>query len=334
MISAYFHGEPLRRWEQLAGDIAEREVAKWPLDEPLELGPRLNSVVLEIILQVVLGDVASERLANLRPLVQQAWGPEGRRSLGWQDLKPGFVPPRLAIHELLVAELQAREGGASGRHADVLSALLSTAEQRDALSDAVLVDEVVTLVMAGHDTTSAGLAWAFELLMRSPEALGRARRDAISGDGSYLAAVVKETLRCKPPIMFVNRTLRVPWEAAGHHLPAGTDIAACIYLVHQRADLYPEPERFRPERFLEGDPPRYNWLAFGAGVRRCLGAAFAEIEMRRVLQAVLARAEPRLAAPEPLPRGTSRSVAMRPNGLTTAVLRASARVDSVRDERL
>jgi cytochrome P450 len=165
--------------------------------------------------------------------------------------------------------------------------------------------------------------------MRNPEALSAARNDAISGDGSYLAAVVKEGLRCRPPISLINRTLRQSWEVAGHRLPAGTDIAACIYLVHQRPDLYPEPDCFRPERFIEGEPPRFGWLAFGAGIRRCLGAAFAELEMRKVLRAVLARAEPQLAAPEPLPRGTLRGVAMRPTGLTPAVLRSRSRDQSV-----
>jgi cytochrome P450 len=329
-ISAYFHGEPLRRWERLACEIAEREVAEWPLDEALELGPRLNSLVLEIILQVVLGSADRDRLAELRPLILQTWGPEGRRSLGWQERKPGFVPPRRAIDELLAGELAARQEDPGHRHTDVLSALLGASGQRDELSDAVLLDEIVTLIIAGHDTTGAGLAWTFELLMRNPEALDRARHDAISGDGSYLAAAVKEGLRCRPPISLVNRTLRQPWEVAGHRLPAGTDIAACIYLVHQQPDLYPEPECFRPERFLDGEPPRFGWLAFGAGIRRCLGAAFAELEMRAVLRAVLARAEPELAAPGPMPRGSWRSVVMRPNGATRAVLRDRARVGSVR----
>jgi cytochrome P450 len=140
---------------------------------------------------------------------------------------------------------------------------------------------------------------------------------------------VKESLRARPPIIVVNRTLRAPWKVEGYRLPEGTDIAACIYLVHQRPELYPEPDRFRPERFLDGEPPRYNWLAFGAGLRRCVGAAFAEMEMRVALRAVLARAEPALPEPSPLPRGTWRSIVMRPSGVTRAVLRSRARDQSV-----
>jgi cytochrome P450 family 135 len=329
LISAYFHGEPLRRWERLAAEIAEREVAAWPLDEPLELGPRLYGVVLEIILQVVLGDVDQDRLAELRRLVPGIWGDDGPRSLGWQGRTPGERPSRHAVDELLSAELRARREAVANGHTDVLSALLDASRQHQMLSDLQLRDELVTLLLAGHENSAAGMAWTFELLMRNPEALGRARRDAIGGDGTYLAALLREALRCKPPVMFVNRTLRRPWEAAGHRLPAGTDVAACIYLVHQRPDLYPEPERFRPERFLAGEPPHFSWLAFGAGLRRCLGAAFAEIEMREVLRAVLARAEPELTDPGPLPRGSWRSVVMRPSGVTPAVLRSRARDQTI-----
>jgi cytochrome P450 len=163
------------------------------------------------------------------------------------------------------------------------------------LSDQVVRDEIVTLLVAGHETTAGALAWTFELLMRNPEALTRTSHDAVAGDGRYVAAVVKEALRYKPPISFVNRTLRRPWEVAGFTLPVGTDVAASIFLLHRRPDLYPEPDAFHPERFLDGQPPRSTWVPFGAGSRRCLGAGFAELEMRAVLRAVLARAEPERA---------------------------------------
>jgi cytochrome P450 len=326
MISAYFHGEPLRRWEQLAGEIAEREVARWPLEDALELGPRLYDVVLEIILQVVLGDADSDRLADLRRLVPGIWGDDGPRSLG---LTGSDLPTRHAVDELLTDELRARRQAPANGYSDVLSALLDPSAPHELLSDLQLRDELVTLLLAGHENSAAGMAWTFELLMRNPEALSLARRDAVSGVGSYLDAVIKEAMRCKPPVMFVNRTLRAPWEVAGYRLRAGTDIAACIYLVHQHPELYPAPERFRPERFLDGEPPRYNWLAFGGGIRRCLGAAFAEIEMRAVLRAVLRRAEPELAEPGPLPPGAWRSVVMRPSGGTLAVLRSRARDQNI-----
>jgi cytochrome P450 len=330
MISAYFHHEPLKRWQQLAAEIAEREVAAWPLDQPIELGPLLYGVVLEIILQVVLGDSAAERLSEVRALVPGIWGDDGPRSLALRSGAPGDLPSRHAVDQLLSAEVQARREASGNGHADVLSALLEPRGEQAMLTDVELRDELVTLLLAGHENSAAGMAWTFELLLRHPEALERARRDAIGGDGTYLDAVLREAMRCKPPVMFVNRTLRRPWEVLGHRLPAGTDVAACIYLVHQRPELYPEPECFRPERFLDGEPPRFSWLAFGGGLRRCLGAAFAEVEMREVLRAVLSRTEPELVEPGPLPPGTWRSVVMRPSGATRAVLRSQARIG---DER-
>lgn len=329
MISSCFHGRALTRWERLAAGIAAHEVAAWPLEEPLELAPRLYQVVLEIILQVVLGSIAPGELADLRGLLPGIWSNDGIGSVGWQGRNPDVIPPRQSVDELLTAELRRRREDPANEDRDVLSALLDPSGHREPLSDAVLRDEVVTLLLAGHETAAAGLAWSFELLMRNPEVLARARRDAMEGDGRYLAAVVKEALRCRPPIMFVNRTLRRTWEVGGFRLPADTDLAACIYLVHQRPDLYPDPEGFRPERFLDDEPSYFGWLAFGAGVRRCLGAAFAEVEMRVVLRAVLVRANPELVEPGPMPRGTWRSVVFRPSGVTAAVLRNRARDDAL-----
>jgi cytochrome P450 len=323
ILSAHFHGELLRRWRGLAAEIAEREVASWPLDEPLELGPRLYGVALEVILQAVLGGIADDRLSELRILIRRICNSEGPRTLRTHEAEPE-VAPRDAVDELLTAELRERRESSADGDADVLAMLLGPIARQGTLSDVELCDELMSLMLAGHETVAVGLAWTFELLMRNPDALGRARRDAIDGDGTYVAAVVKEALRCKPPVPLLNRTLREPWETAGHRLPAGTDIAPCIYLVHQRPELYPEPERFLPERFLDSDPPRFGWLTFGTGVRRCLGAAFAEIEMREVLRAVLTRAEPELPEPGPVPHGTWRTILLRPSGTTRAVLRSRA----------
>jgi cytochrome P450 family 135 len=322
-VSASFHGEALAEWARIASGIAEREVASWSFDEPVELGPRLYDTVLDVIFEVVLGSVDPARRAGLRELVSAISTQDNMNALGWQRRSAGAVPPRGALDEVLTAELEARRDRASGGHADVLSVLLDTTDEHGrALSDEMVRDEIVTLLVAGHETTAGGLAWTFELLMRNPEALAQAGRDAVAGSGRYLAAVVKEALRHKPPISFVNRTLRRPWDVSGFTLPVGTDVAASIFLVHRRPDLYPDPDAFRPERFLDGPPPRFTWVPFGAGSRRCLGAGFAELEMRAVLRAVLARATPELAEPAPLPSGTWHGPVLFPSGGTRAVLRS------------
>lgn len=325
-ISSPFHGEALARWERIATEIAEREVASWPVGEPIELGPRLYDTVLDVIFEVVLGAVDPARRAGLRRLVSAISTQDNMNALGWQRRSSGAIPPRRSLDELLTAELQARHDDPENGYADVLSVLLgSTDDQGRALSEQQVRDELVTLLVAGHETVASGLAWTFELLMRNPRVLDQAGRDAAAGDGRYLAAVVKEALRYKPPISFVNRTLRRPWEVAGYRLPVGTDIAASLFLVHRRPDLYPDPDRFRPERFIDAQPPRFTWLPFGAGSRRCLGAAFAEAEMRAVLRAVLARAEPEPAQPAPMPHGTWHGAVLIPGGGTPAVLRRRTR---------
>jgi cytochrome P450 len=153
-----------------------------------------------------------------------------------------------------------------------------------------LRDELVTLLVAGHETTATGLAWACERLMRLPGALERLARD-----DEYAEAAVTETLRLRPPLPVVARFLEEPYEVMGHEIPAGTRVAPCIWLAHRRADVYPDPYAFRPERFIGTSPDTYAWLPFGGGIRRCIGASFATLEMRVVLQAVAQRV--RLEAP-------------------------------------
>jgi cytochrome P450 len=321
-ISPRLHGIALRHWEHQTNEIVEREVAGWAFDQRLELGPRLADIALDTTVGVTLGDSDPGRLPALRMFAQQVithatvWSAAAGRA--------GRGPsPRLGFDTLFTEELGARRAEPPATSTDVLSQLLTPrANGRATLSDPQLADEIMTMLLAGWETTSAGLAWAFELLMRHPESLARARRDAFDGDGRYLAAVVRETLRYKPPIGLINRTLRRPWSVLGYELPAGTDIGVSVYLLHHRSDLYPDPERFKPERFLTSAPPTFNYLPFGAGVRRCVGAAVAELEMRTVLRAVLVRAEPELAEPGPLPPATAPySFTFKPRGETATVLR-------------
>ena len=188
-----------------------------------------------------------------------------------------------------------------GQRDDILS-LLIQAEYDDgsALTDEELRDELVTLLIAGHESTATALAWAFERLLRHPAKLARLREEADAGQEEYASAVVKETLRLRPVLPFVLRSLSQPMAIGGCQLPAGAWLAPCAYLIHRREDIYPEPLRFLPERFVDRPAGTYTWMPFGGGVRRCLGASFAQLEMRRVLQAVISRADlaPTTARPE------------------------------------
>ena len=162
-------------------------------------------------------------------------------------------------------------------------------------SDAELRDHLITLLLAGHETTATTLAWTFERLVRHPEAMER----AATGDTAYIDAVVQESQRIRPVITYVMRTLQAPMTVAGHDVPAGATLGTSITLMHRRADLFPDPLAFRPERFVESKPETYSWVPFGGGVRRCLGAAFASFEMRQVLGVVLSRRALQAADPRP-----------------------------------
>ena len=172
-------------------------------------------------------------------------------------------------------------------------------EDGSAMSDEELRDELMTLLVAGHETTATSLAWAVERLVRNPHVLARLDDEVAAGDDEYVDAVCKETLRLRPILPLVLRRLTEPMEIGGRLLPAGVDVAPCIYLIHRRADVYPEPDAFRPERFIERPAGTYTWIPFGGGVRRCLGASFAQFEMRVVLRDSSRRLELRAAEPAP-----------------------------------
>jgi cytochrome P450 len=225
-----------------------------------------------------------------------------RRNLGPLSPWAKFLKARKAMDEFIYEEiaLRRREIEKGEEHEDVLSLLLEAShDDGSPMSDEELRDELVTVLGAGHETTATGLAWAMERLLRNPEALGRLRESVAAGDDSYLEATIKETLRTRPVIVDVARKLTAPLAIAGYDLPKGTYVLPAIAALHYRADLFPEPEEFRPERFLGGKADTYAWIPFGGGVRRCIGAAFAEYEMQVVLRAILERAE--LSAPDPEP---------------------------------
>jgi cytochrome P450 len=317
------HGERLARHADVMREVAEREIARWPLHEPMSLAPRMQDVTLEIIARTVFGSADPELRRRLKGTIDAAskpgpylaylvvMGPE--RSARHPLLRKLLAP----VDELVYREIAKRREDPGD---DVLSVLLE-AEHEDGspMSDRELRDELMTLLVAGHETTATALSWAVERLLRHPEKLER----LAGGDEEYLDAVCKETLRLRPVIPIVARKLTEPMTIGGHDLPAGVTVAPCIHLMHRRADIYPDPRAFRPERFLEEPAGTYTWIPFGGGIRRCVGASFALQEMRIVLQAIVEHT--RLRAPNPASEHvTRRSITLVPDRGAEVVVEAAA----------
>jgi len=296
-----FHGERLRAYETAIREIAVAEVDRWRGGESFAVHERMRAITLEAILRVVFGVTDEGRLTRLRELVPQLMADTSSLSLSFRVLlaqRLGRVSPlehlgglREEIDLLLFAEIAERRTLGVERD-DVLSLLLAARfEDGSAIGDRELRDHLVTLLLAGHETTATALAWTFELLLRNRGALETLLASLEEGDDSYLRAVISESLRLRPVVPLAGRRLGRDLDAGGLHLPAGTDVTPASWLTHTRPDLYPAPYEFRPERFLDSTPPPFAWIPFGGGVRRCLGAAFAELEMRIVIETVLSRVE-------------------------------------------
>ena len=239
------------------------------------------------------------------------------------------------MHEAIDEEIVLRRAdpGLEDRD-DILSMLLQARDPEGApMSDQELRDELMTLLVAGHETTATSLAWTLERVVRHPEVLARLEEEATTGgDGAYADAVAHEALRLRPVLPLVVRKLTEPLEIAGYELPAGATVAPCIYLVHRRPDVYPDPHAFRPERFLDEPPGTYTWIPFGGGVRRCIGASFAMFEMRTVLQTLVSHV--RLEAPEPgAERISRRAITLSPSRGAHLVARPRAEGASARRSR-
>jgi cytochrome P450 len=295
-----FHGERMRRYEDVMREVAARTIEAWPAEERLSTWPFMQSVTLEVIMRTVFGVQDDERLDMLGGALRAtlAWGSEPSRMALMAVMGPHRIS-RLGNFRRVVepADALLYDEIARGRadphleeRDDVLSLLLQARhEDGRPMSDEELRDELMTLLVAGHETTATALAWAIEALARHPHVLVRLRDEIDRGEDAYLDAVVKETLRLRPVVALVLRRLTEPMEIGGRTLPAGVSVAPCIYLLHRRPDLYPDPRAFRPERFLERPAGTYTWIPFGGGVRRCLGASFAQFEMRVVLRELVAR---------------------------------------------
>jgi cytochrome P450 family 135 len=290
-----FHRRGIESDAEMMTAVAREEIGRWPVGEPFPLWPRMQAITQEVVVRAVFGADAGPRLDGLRQKLHKLteWMSNPRHITQLATFGPHWLarsrPFRTAIEpvEAAVLEEVRRRRADPGAAAGDVVAMLAQARYEDGspLSEGDLRDELVTLLTDGP--TSSSLAWAFERLLRHPDKLELAREDARHGDGSYLDAVIKETLRLCPPVPVVVRRLREPMELGGHLLPAGTTVAPCVHLIHHDERIYPRPRSFVPERFLERPPGTYTWIPFGGGVRRCLAASYAEMEMKRVLRTVL-----------------------------------------------
>jgi cytochrome P450 len=325
-----FHGERMRSYAEVIREETEREVSRWPEGEPFPLHPSMQAITLEVILRTVFGVTDKARRDELsRALVEILAATASVRAVGFIVPVLRAVPPyrRLGalakrIDELLAAEIAERRADPElEKRDDILSMLVAARfEDGGAMSDSELRDQLVTLLLAGHETTATALAWTFDLLFRHPDAMARLREEVHGGDGdTYIDAVCRESLRVRPVVPFTGRKLLQDATLGGYDHEAGTVILAAIYMLHTRADVYPDPFTFRPERFLEAAPETYSWIPFGGGTRRCIGAAFAEMEMRVALRTILESVdlEPGSDQPE---RPIRRNVTMSPASGTVAVV--------------
>jgi len=306
-----FHGERMQAYGEAMAEIAIREIERWPTATPYELRPRMQAITLDIILRTVFGVEDERRMGELRDALRDFLdlGTNPRMLLPVLLIGPrrvrGIGPVRRRLDRvdgLIRREIAGRRGAADlERREDILSLLVAARhEDGSPMADEEIRDELLTLLVAGHETTATSLAWAVERLARHPEKLGRLRAEAEAGeDDAYLTATIQETLRLRPVISIVLRRLTEPVEIAGHELPAGVSVAPSIYLVHRNPEIYPDPQAFNPERFLDDPPGTYTWIPFGGGVRRCLGASFAQFEMAVVLRELVRRREIRPVDPKP-----------------------------------
>jgi cytochrome P450 len=326
-----FHGEAVQRYVEMIADVARQEIDHWPLGEPFALAPRMQAVTLEVIMRGVFGvGVASDTTASERRMRQAL-----RRMLA-ASMSPLYMLVELrnarhlepkgvlaAVMAMVDRQMHAvirerRTAAGHERRGDVLSLLLAARdEQGEPLTDDELRDELMSLVLAGHETTANSLAWIFERLLRTPPVYTRLRERVRGGDRSsaqeYVEATIHEGMRNRPVIPMIARMAMRPWRLGDYTVPARTPVGVSIVALHHRPDVYPDPHAFEPERFVGVKPGTYTWIPFGGGIRRCLGASLAMAEQRVVLEAIARRTD--LMAPDPAPEPPRmRNVTMIPRG--------------------
>jgi cytochrome P450 len=308
LLLAPFHGANIRRWEDTIRSVTEHNLASWVPGQTFALHDHTREITLEVILRAVFGVREQTRFQRACELVKEfadrahliSVFPFARRDLGPLSPWVRFRRARDALDRFLYEEIERRRAESDlEERDDVLSLMLrATDDAGEPMSRQELRDELVTVLAAGHETTATSVAWAFERLLRTPRVLDRLIQSLPEGD-EYLDATVKEALRIRPVVTDVSRKLTQEVELGGLRIPTGTLVMPAIAAIHFRQDLYPAPDEFRPERFLGPAPDTYAWIPFGGGVRRCIGAAFAQFEMRVMIRTILERAQLRAAAAAP-----------------------------------
>jgi len=331
-----FHGEAIQRYMQMISDAAEREISSWPVGTPVALAPRMQAITLDVIMGGIFGiegkparGTVEGRLRHAtRSLVQASTWPLAQvaelMNIG-RDEPRGFTKIGLSVldratYDVIEARRRAEDLDERG---DILSMLLrARTEDGEALTDKELRDELLTLVLAGHETTANSLAWIWERLVRTPDAYD-ALRDAVRSDESaqeMIEATINEGMRSRPVIPMIGRRVTLPWRLGEYAVEANTPVAMSILLLHHREDIYPEPFAFKPERWIGRKPGTYEWIPFGGGIRRCLGASLAMAEQRVVLGAMVRRLDIEADDPEP-EHAVHRNVTMIPARGARVVIR-------------
>jgi cytochrome P450 family 110 len=309
LILPQFHGERMRAYGAAMRSIARATIAKWPVGETFAVYPSMRSITFDVIMRAGFGLDESAESTHLKDLIARLFALYSsplaslygisafRRDLG--PLSPWGRVVRLnrEMETALFAEFARRRASATDGREDILSMLIAARDENGSpMSDIILRDEMMTLLLAGHETTAASLAWAMHQLALHPEAMRAARdelarmpEDSEPASMRYLDAIVNETMRLRPVVPNIGRELQEQMAIAGRELPKGVVLAPCIYLVHRRADLWPDPEKFDPSRFIDSRPNPYQFFPFGGGTRRCLGAGFASYQMKIVLAEVIRR---------------------------------------------
>ena len=303
-----FHGEAVQRYVAMITEVAERELDGWVVGEAFALAPRMQAVTLEVIMRGVFGidgdcgrgsgSTAERRMREtIRRLLAASTTPLYQlvelRNAGSREPRDLLAALLRIVDRQMYAVIRARRQSSSAGRDDVLSLLLQARdEDSEPLTDRELRDQLMSLVLAGHETTANSLAWTFERLLRNAHAY-RELRDRVRGGGgaAYVEATIHESMRVRPVIPMIVRMVMRPWRLGDYVLPPRTPVAVSILGLHHRDDVYPRPQEFRPERFLERKPGTYTWIPFGGGIRRCLGATLAMAEQRVVLETIARRTD-------------------------------------------
>lgn len=330
IVNPTLHGERMRAYTGIMAEAADRSMAEWPLNSPFALRPRFADITLDVMMGAIFGVEPGAGNGELGASVRALIEPESlagalalnmprlRRDIGPLHHWSRFERNRERADTLIYEEIERRKKAPDlEQREDILSILL-----RSPFSDKEVHDELITLLVAGHETTATALAWTFDLLLHHPRVMKRLREELDAGDEEYLGAVVHEALRVRPVVVTSQRVVREEVELEGYRFEPGQTLLAAIWLVHRRQDLYgPDPYVFRPERFLGKRPGTYEWIPFGGGVRRCIGANLAPTEMRIVIKKVVQEMDLQPASPN-LERPQNKVVLVAPKNGTMAIRRA------------